>query len=158
MIDALQVLWAPAGTNMPSLGDRALVDVTDGDTPNVRMPIRMLSVDTPEVTARSEQRAVAVDAEFARLAEWIDQGRAPISSSLAAFLLPKLATGNAGRLHRQQGMAASAFAKQNIETRLTDRTATSGTCSYGRPMHRSTTTTGSWPMSHQTTPTLSDGA
>ena len=47
MIEAVQILWSPAGANMPSLGARALVDVTDGDTPNVRMPIRMLSVDTP---------------------------------------------------------------------------------------------------------------
>ena len=29
-----------------------LVDMTDGDTPNIRMPVRMLSVDTPEVTAK----------------------------------------------------------------------------------------------------------
>lgn len=119
MIDAVQVLWAPAGANLPSLGARALVDVTDGDTPNIRMPIRMLSVDTPEVTARTEQRAIAVDAEFVQLAEWIQQGRAPISAPLAAFLLPKLATGAAGRLQRKQGVAASAFAKQNIDTRLT---------------------------------------
>jgi endonuclease YncB( thermonuclease family) len=93
--------------------------VTDGDTPNIRMPIRMLSVDTPEVTARTEQRAVAIDAEFAQLAEWIEEGRAPISAPLAAFLRPKLATGAAGRLQRDQGLKASAFAKQNIDARLT---------------------------------------
>jgi endonuclease YncB( thermonuclease family) len=62
MIDPIQILWSPAGANLPSLGARALVYVTDGDTPSIRMPIRMLSVDTPEVTARTEQRAVAVDA------------------------------------------------------------------------------------------------
>jgi endonuclease YncB( thermonuclease family) len=118
MIDPIQILWSPAGANLPSLGARALVDVTDGDTPNIRMPIRMLSVDTPEVTARTEQRAVAVDAEFAQLAEWIEQNRAPISGPLASFMLPKLATGAAGRLQRDQGMAASAFAKQNIDARL----------------------------------------
>jgi endonuclease YncB( thermonuclease family) len=119
MIDMLGVLWSPAGASLPSLGARALVDVTDGDTPNVRMPIRMLSVDTPEVTARTEQRAIAIDAEFAQLAEWIEQRRAPISAGLAAFLAPKLATGATGRLQRKQGMEASAFAKQNIDTRLT---------------------------------------
>ena len=53
MIEPVQVLWSPAGTSMPSLGDRALVDVTDGDTPNIRTPIRMLSVDTPEVIGRT---------------------------------------------------------------------------------------------------------
>ena len=77
MIEPVQVLWSPAGTSMPSLGDRALVDVTDGDTPNIRMPIRMLSVDTPEVTARTPEGAAAVDEKFAQLAEWIDQGKAP---------------------------------------------------------------------------------
>jgi hypothetical protein len=37
MVQAVQVFWSPAGANMPSLGARALVDVTDGDTPNLRM-------------------------------------------------------------------------------------------------------------------------
>jgi endonuclease YncB( thermonuclease family) len=94
------------------------VDVTDGDTPNIRMPIRMLSVDTPEVTARTPARAAAVDQEFAQLAEWIDQGKAPISDGLAAHLRPKLATGKAGTLQFEQGKEASAFAKRNIEARL----------------------------------------
>ena len=119
MIEPVQVLWSPAGTSMPSLGDRALVDVTDGDTPNIRMPIRMLSVDTPEVTARTAAGAAAVDQKFAQLAEWIGEGKAPISAGLAAHLRPKLATGQAGTLQFTQGTAASAFAKRNIDTRLT---------------------------------------
>jgi hypothetical protein len=67
MIEPVQVLWSPAGTSMPNLGDRPLLDVTDGDTPNIRMPIRMLSVDTPEVTAKTPAGAARVDAEFAQL-------------------------------------------------------------------------------------------
>lgn len=118
MIDAVQVFWSPAGVTMPSLGGRALVDVTDGDTPNIRMPIRMLSVDTPEVTARSEEGAQKKDEEFAQLAEWIDQGKAPISKELGNFLLPKLNTGRAGTLQYTQGKAASAFEKENIANRL----------------------------------------
>jgi endonuclease YncB( thermonuclease family) len=117
MIDAVQILWSPAGANMPALGARALVDVTDGDTPNIRMPIRMLSVDTPEVTARTQNRAAAIDQELAQLAEWIGQGRAPISQLLADVLVPKLAA--AGTRQFQQGTQASAFAKQHIDTRLT---------------------------------------
>lgn len=119
MIDLLQVLWMPAGDTLPARDSRALVDIIDGDTPTVRMPIRMLSVDTPEVTARSEEGAAKVDAKLAQLAEWMEQGRAPVSASLAAVLAPKLATGKAGTLHFRQGMQASAFAKQNVETRLT---------------------------------------
>jgi hypothetical protein len=65
------------GRTCPRSG-RALVDVTDGDTPNLRMPVRMLSVDTPEVTARTEERASAIDQEFLQLAEWIREGLAPI--------------------------------------------------------------------------------
>jgi endonuclease YncB( thermonuclease family) len=118
VIDALQVLWTPSGDNLPARDDRALVDITDGDTPNIRMPIRMLSVDTPEVTARSDAGAARVDAKFAQLADWIDHGKAPVSASLAAVLKPKLATGKAGTLQFQQGKQASAFAKRNAETRL----------------------------------------
>lgn len=119
MIESVQVIWSPDGANLPSLGARALVDVTDGDTPNLRMPVRMLSVDTPEVTARTERRARAIDQEFVQLAEWIRQGKAPIEAPLAEFLLSKLDTGKAGSLHFQQGQAASAFGKRNIDTRLT---------------------------------------
>jgi endonuclease YncB( thermonuclease family) len=118
VIEPVQIFWAPAGANMPSLGSRALVDVTDGDTPNLRMPVRMLSVDTPEVTARTAHRAGEIDHEFAQLAEWIRKGDAPIDPALAEFLLPKLDTGKAGSLQFEQGQAASAFGKQNISTRL----------------------------------------
>lgn len=119
MIEPIQIMWSPAGVTMQSVGARALVDITDGDTPNIRMPVRMLSVDTPEVTARSEQRAHAIDEEFRQLAEWIQQGRAPISPWLADVVEPKLATGRAGTLQFQQGRDASAFAKDNAEQRLT---------------------------------------
>ncbi len=119
MIEPLQVLWQPAGESMPARDGRALVDISDGDTPNVRMPIRMLSVDTPEVTARSAARAAAIDAEFAQLAEWIATGVAPISAELGAVLGPKLATGKAGTLQFRLGTEASVFAKANAEQRLT---------------------------------------
>lgn len=119
MVEAVQIIWSPAGVSLPSLGARALLDVTDGDTPNIRMPIRMLSVDTPEVTAGTAQRATEIDQQLAQLAEWIKQDRAPISRPLADYLLPKLGTGRAGRLQFQQGEQASAFAKQNTEIRLT---------------------------------------
>jgi hypothetical protein len=107
MTDAVQILWSPAGVTLSALDPLELVDVTDGDTPNLRMPVRTLSVDTPEVTARTDQRAQAIDQEFAQLAEWIEQDRAPISRPLAQFLAPKLTTGRAGRLQLQQGRDAS---------------------------------------------------
>jgi hypothetical protein len=119
MIDAVQILWSPSGVTLSALDPLELVDVTDGETANIRMPVRMLSVDTSEVTARTGQRAKAIDQEFAQLAEWIGQGRAPISRPLAKVLLPKLATGRAGSLQLQQGRDASAFAKQRFQECLT---------------------------------------
>ncbi len=119
MIDAVEIFWTPAGVTMSSNETRALVDISDGDTPNIRMPVRMLSVDTPEVTARSETGARKVDDRFAQLAEWIKLGKAPISGPLGEFLQPKLGTGRAGTLQFTQGKAASAFAKDNAEKRLT---------------------------------------
>ena len=118
MIDPIQILWTPAGQSLPSLGSRALVDVSDGDTPNIRMPIRMLSIDTPEVTARSEQTAEKIDAEFSQLAEWLKQRKVPVSGGFRDYILPKLETGKAGSLQFSQGKSASAFYKARIEERL----------------------------------------
>jgi endonuclease YncB( thermonuclease family) len=95
-----------------------LVDVSDGDTPNIRMPIRMLSVDTPEVTAKSEAGAQKVDQKFTQLAAWIQAGTAPVSGSFAAHILPKLSTGAAGTLQFNQGKQASAWFKARAELRL----------------------------------------
>src|SRR6478752_1195945 len=83
MIDPVQVLWSPAGATIPSLGDLALVDVHDGDTPSVRMSVRMLSIDTPEITAISTKGALNVDRKFADLAQWITDRKAPITPALA---------------------------------------------------------------------------
>lgn len=96
-----------------------LVDITDGDTPNIRMPVRMLSVDTPEVTARTAAGAARIDEKFAQLAQWIEQrDDVPITDRYADYLLPKLRTGQAGTLQFEQGTAASAFAKDNATRRL----------------------------------------
>jgi hypothetical protein len=56
MTNAVQILWSPAWVTLSALDPLELVDVTGGDTPSLRMPVRMLSVDTPEVTARTDQR------------------------------------------------------------------------------------------------------
>ena len=118
MIEDIEIFYKPMGQMLPSLGARALVDVSDGDTPNIRMPIRMLSVDTPEVTARSETGAQRVDVEFAQLAQWIKQGKAPVSPKFADYIVPRLETGTAGTLQYQQGKSASEFFKAITEKRL----------------------------------------
>lgn len=119
MVDPIQIFWTPAGDNLPSMGSRSLVDVSDGDTPTIRMPIRMLSVDTPEVTARSDARAEKIDQNFLQLAQWIRDGKAPVTKTFADYIVPKLASGKAGTLQYTQGKAASEFFKQHIEARLT---------------------------------------
>lgn len=118
MPDPISILWTPAGFNLPALGARALVDVSDGDTPNIRMPVRMLSVDTPEVTAKSETGAQKVDAKFAELATWIRNGDAPITAGYRDFILPRLEQRDGGTLQFTQGKAASAWFKDRVNTRL----------------------------------------
>ena len=120
MLDAVQILWAPRGVAMTSLDKKSLIDIHDGDTPSIRMPVRMLSIDTPEVTAGSPEGARRVDEKFAELAEWITQrpSDVPISPRFAQYLLPRLATRNAGTLQFTQGTAAADFAKSNAAQRL----------------------------------------
>lgn len=118
MIDPVQILWSPAGARVPNIGSRALVDVSDGDTPNIRMAVRMLSIDTPEVTARTASRAQTVNEEFVMLARWIREGRAPVTRQFADYILPRLETGRAGTLQLEQGQSASAWFKERIELRL----------------------------------------
>lgn len=119
MADSIEILWQPAGVTLPSLGARDLVDVSDGDTPNIRMPVRMLSIDTPEVTAKSPAGAARRDADFTQLAQWIAAGIAPVSQRWGAYILPKLADGQAGTRHFTQGQAASAWYKAQKDARLT---------------------------------------
>ncbi|WP_109524453.1 MULTISPECIES: thermonuclease family protein [Nocardia] len=121
MFEAVQLFWSPAGVSMPSLNTKSLLDIHDGDTPNIRMPVRMLSIDTPEVTAGSQQGADRVDEKFAQLARWIRERPAdvPVSRRYAEFLLPKLDTGKAGTLQFAQGTQAADFAESNAARRLT---------------------------------------
>jgi endonuclease YncB( thermonuclease family) len=121
MLEPVQIFWSPRGVTMPSLDTKAFIDTHDGDTPNIRMPVRMLSIDTPEITAVTDEGAKKVDEKLAQLAEWIQQRPAdvPISRRLADFLLPKLTTGKAGTLQFTQGTKAADFAKTNTERRLT---------------------------------------
>ena len=119
MVENTQILWTPAGQSLPSLGSKALVDVVDGDTPSFRMSIRMLSIDTPEVTAKSSTGAENVDEKFKQLAEWIKDGTAPVSEKFRDHILPKLEDTDAGTLQFTQGKSASAFHKEIVEERLT---------------------------------------
>ena len=110
---ATEILWMPAGQDLDGFGRFRIVDITDGDTPNIRTPVRMLSIDTPERTAQSEAGAERVDREFADLGQWISEGRAPVGAALAEHVLPRLAGGGS----RQFAQAREASAEL---TRVTD--------------------------------------
>lgn len=115
----VQIFWDPQGIALDSLGSNKYLGNTDGDTPSVSMSIRMLSIDAPETHYPGRSKPSRSDAILAELAQWILEGRAPISEDLAAYLQPKLATGRAGSLQENQGEQASAVYAQMVEQMLT---------------------------------------
>lgn len=116
----VKIFWDPKGFELDSLGRKTLSGApADGDTPYVRVPIRMLSVDTPETNYPGVGKPSNSDARLTQLAVWIEQGQAPIGDGLAAHLLPRLRTGTAGTLQETQGEAAKKAFKDLLEARLT---------------------------------------
>lgn len=115
----VKFFWDPAGFEVDALGTNKFERITDGDTPYVSMSIRMLSIDTPEVHYPGNQNPAAHDARLAELAAWLQAGQAPVSDALAAFLHPKLASGSAGTLQKQQGDAATAEFQRLLDLKLT---------------------------------------
>ena len=77
----------------------------------------MLSVDTPEVTARNSVGAKKVDAEFEELAKWILDGIAPVTKRFRDHILPRLES-KAGTQQFEQGKAASTWFKARVDKRL----------------------------------------
>jgi endonuclease YncB( thermonuclease family) len=59
------------------------------------------------------------DDKFQQLAEWITQGKAPINDDLGAFLQPRLASGRAGTLQKEQGDQATAAFNALLDEKLT---------------------------------------
>jgi len=114
----LKIFWDPQGIELNAIGDNRLLEVSDGDTPSVAMAIRMLSIDTPEVHYPGTTKPSRHNARFQQLAEWIQQGKAPISDGLAAHLHPRLASGAAGTLQEEQGRSASQEFQRLLEEKL----------------------------------------
>lgn len=113
----LKIYWQPDGINLDQIGSKRLVDISDGDTPNIRMNVRMLSIDTPEKAATGSIRKLTeLDDEFALLADWLASGNAPINEALAAHYIPRLRRDKAASAHVQQGkQATEAFDKLKDE-------------------------------------------
>ena len=117
-MENVQIFWDPNGIELEQLGRKTKSgDPTDGDTPYVRMPIRMLGIDTPETnyqggetTANNKFADLKTKLESGDFDNWIDSG-------LKAQLLPKLT--NAGTLQISQGEAAKVVFKDLLDVRLT---------------------------------------
>ena len=115
----VNLFWNPAGFELDSLGTKQLTKISDGDTPQISFSIRMLSIDTPEVHYPGTQSPNKQDEKFAQLAQWLTQGKAPIDGALGVFLRPKLATGSAGTLQKQQGDQAAKAFQDLLDAKLT---------------------------------------
>jgi endonuclease YncB( thermonuclease family) len=112
------IFWDPEGFELDSLGSKRYLRATDGDTPYVSVSIRMLSIDTPEVHYPGNAKPSRQDENFAQLAEWMQQGQAPINPELAELLHPRLASGKAGSLQEEQGLKATDVFNALVEEKL----------------------------------------
>lgn len=115
----VKIFWDPIGINLASVGKKTYLRTSDGDTPTVSMPIRMLSIDTAEVHYPGNQSPSKYDAKFAELAGWIQAGKAPVDDGLAAYLAPRLSTGSAGTLQGNQGKSAQEEFEKLLVQKLT---------------------------------------
>ncbi len=114
----VKIFWDPKGIELDSLGKKKYLRSTDGDTSYISVPIRMLSIDTAEVHYPGNSKPSKQNENFKKLAEWINQGKAPITEALGEFLLPKLETGHAGTLHEDQGKKATNEYENIISNKL----------------------------------------
>ncbi|RMF30174.1 MAG: nuclease, partial [Candidatus Nitrosothermus koennekii] len=115
----VKIIWDPKGLNIDSLGKKRFIRATDGDTPYISLSIRMLSIDTPEVHYPGNKKPSRHDRSLMQLAEWIEEGKAPINPSLGEYLLPKLSSGRAGTLQEEQGKKAGRVFRELLEEKLT---------------------------------------
>jgi endonuclease YncB( thermonuclease family) len=116
---AIKIFWNPQGFELDSLGKKSHIEPpADGDTPYVKIPIRMLSIDTPETNYPGIGKPSKSDDRLQELATWITQGHAPVDDDLARHLVPRLQTGKAGTLQEQQGESAKANFTQLLQDKL----------------------------------------
>jgi len=114
-MSSVNIFWDPAGISLDTLLGNKFIRTKDGDTPVVSMSIRMLSIDTPETTDSASNQ----NKSLKQLATWIKEKKAPIKNELADHLLPKLDSGQAGTLQKNQGKQATVYFKELLEKKLT---------------------------------------
>jgi endonuclease YncB( thermonuclease family) len=115
----VKIFWDPQGFEVDSLGKKKYLRATDGDTPYISVSIRMLSIDTPEIHYPGNSKPSKQDDNLKDLADWIYRGKAPVSDELGQYLIPKLESGNAGKLQEEQGEEATKEFEKLLDEKLT---------------------------------------
>ncbi len=119
MSSPIQFFWDPKGTQLDYLGVKSAEGTpADGDTPYVKMPIRMLGIDTPETSYPGAGSAETIDDKLYELAQLLKAGVYTIDENLANYLIPKLETGEAGSTQKRQGEYAKLYFKELMDQRL----------------------------------------
>lgn len=116
----LRIFWTPAGITIDSLrNNKRLVDISDGDTPNIRMNVRMLSIDTPEKRSTAGISLNKIDDMFGAVGDWIQSGDAPLSEDLAQHLVNRMRRDKAATTHLEQGEKATEAHNELVDQFLT---------------------------------------
>ena len=119
MADLVKIFWDPQGFELDALGAKSRAgDPSDGDTPYIRLPIRMLSIDTPETNFPGYANPEKNNEKLREVASWMEAGRYGLPRGLSAYLIPKLQTGQAGALHDAQGERAKQYFKDLLTEQL----------------------------------------
>lgn len=119
-MEEVKIFWDPLGDQLDSLGNKKIAGVpADGDTPYIRIPIRMLGIDTPETNYPTIGSPANSDDKLKELADLLNSGKYNVSQGLIDFLTPKLETGTAGSLQKEQGEEAKKVFKELLDQRLT---------------------------------------
>lgn len=118
----LSVFWTPDGISLDSIGEKKFIDITDGDSIKIEMPVRMLSVDTPEKDVTKKRQGLSKNdmrTLMGPLADWIERGQSPVQDVLAQHLVPRLRRPKVAETHWAQGESASTAHKAIVDERLT---------------------------------------
>jgi endonuclease YncB( thermonuclease family) len=116
----VKIFWQPHSFSLDQIGPKRLVDISDGDTPSIRMNVRMLSIDTPETSAMQLKKA-EMAGHFTALANWIGSGESPVGDALAEHLLPRIRRADGQdpfEVHISQGKQALQAFESLTQTRL----------------------------------------
>jgi len=119
IMETVQIFWDPSGMQLDTIARKPNISPpNDGDTPYVKLPIRMLGIDTPETSYPTVGNPSNFDDELLELADELKSGKYNVNQGLIDHLVPRLETGTAGTLQKDQGEAAKTAFTTLLDTRL----------------------------------------